>query len=135
MSGPPERREVVGAWVTKAEHDLRAAEHLLTLGAACPCDVVCFHAQQCAEKYLKVLLVEHGIDPPRSHDLTELWPLLPTPVAVEIGELAELNPYAVSARYPLPAQEPGREEAARAVQIARRVRDSVRAALALDAPS
>jgi HEPN domain-containing protein len=55
MPVPPEIREVVRRWITKAEHDLRIAEHALTLGEECPFDMVCFHAQQCAEKYLTSL--------------------------------------------------------------------------------
>jgi HEPN domain-containing protein len=135
MAGLPDRLAVVHAWVQKAEHDLRTAEHLLTLRADCPFDMVCFHAHQCVEKYLKALLLWHGVDVPRSHDLTELAPLLPADVVVPVDmeELAELNPYAVGARYPLVIPEPERGEAARAVQIARRVRAAVRALLPLGA--
>lgn len=44
------------AWFAKAEADLQAAE--LLLNAANPLlDIVCYHAQQCAEKYLKGYLV------------------------------------------------------------------------------
>ena len=35
-------------------------------------DAVCFHAQQCAEKLLKGLLVLKGEEPPRIHDLVAL---------------------------------------------------------------
>ncbi len=34
--------------------------------------IVCFHAQQAAEKYLKSLLVVHDEEPPRIHALPEL---------------------------------------------------------------
>ena len=47
MSAPP---EIVSQWVEKAEHDLKNAEHTLTLQEDCPFDTVCYHAQQCAEK-------------------------------------------------------------------------------------
>ena len=53
MNGAPERLRNVRQWVAKAENDLRNAEHTLTLQEECPFDTVCFHAQQCAEKYLK----------------------------------------------------------------------------------
>ena len=55
--------------VEKAEHDLRNAEHTLTIEQDCPFDTVCFHAQQCAEKYLKALLVWKGIPFPKTHNL------------------------------------------------------------------
>jgi len=136
MSVPLERREVVRGWIIKAEHDLRTAEHTLTLGDDCPFDMVCFHAQQCAEKYLKALLVYHGVDVPRTHDLTELLPLLPAgvTVALDVGELAELTPYAVGVRYPALMREPDRDEAQRAVEIARRVRAQVRSVLPMGEP-
>jgi HEPN domain-containing protein len=43
---------IVRQWVQKAENDLTNATFTLKLGAACPTDTVCFHAQQCVEKYL-----------------------------------------------------------------------------------
>jgi len=42
MGEPPDAAGRAGAWVGKAEHDLAAAEHMLTLGDTCPFDVVCF---------------------------------------------------------------------------------------------
>ena len=36
---------------------LRTPAYTLRMGKDCPTDTVCFHAQQCAEKYLKALLV------------------------------------------------------------------------------
>ena len=39
-------------------------------------DSVCFHAQQCAEKYLKARLQDLGIIVPKTHDLTQLLELL-----------------------------------------------------------
>lgn len=49
------RRELVRAWLTKAEEDLRAAEAILA--APMPSyGTASFHAQQGAEKALKALL-------------------------------------------------------------------------------
>jgi len=55
------RIDLVKLWIRKAENDLVAAEHLLTVRPHTPYDTICFHAQQCAEKYLKAFLVFHGI--------------------------------------------------------------------------
>ena len=125
----------VGKWVEKAEGDFTAAVHLLTLqDDECPFDVVCFHAHQCAEKYLKALLVDHGVVAPRTHDLAELAAGVPDSRAlpVEARDLATLTPYAVEVRYPAIDEEfVGREEAEHAVDIARRVRAELRAWLAL----
>src|SRR5437016_4501290 len=63
---------IVREWVIKAEHDLANAAHTLTLGKQCPTDTVAFHAQQCAEKYIKAMLVLSGITVPKVHDLEQL---------------------------------------------------------------
>ena len=47
-------------WVNKAEADYRAAGRLHR-GSDPLHDIVCFHCQQCAEKYLKGLLEELGL--------------------------------------------------------------------------
>jgi HEPN domain-containing protein len=64
---------------------------------------VCFHAQQCVEKYLKARLQEAGIPFPKIHDLTALLALLNS---VEPSwesfrpELSTLTDFAVEVRYP-----------------------------------
>ncbi len=60
---------VFGGWIVKAENDLKTAAHTLKLGRDCPTDTVCFHAQQCVEKYFKACLVLEGVDFPKTHDL------------------------------------------------------------------
>lgn len=61
---------VVREWIVKAEHDLTAAVQILKLGKAAPTEAVCFHAQQCVEKYLKAVLVylsEHPVPEKSRH--------------------------------------------------------------------
>lgn len=117
-------------WVRKAENDLANAAHTLKLGADGPTDTVCFHAQQCVEKYLKTLLLLEGIDFPKTHDLEKLVSLLPAraPTSLTDEAQAKLTEYAVAARYPGWGEIP-LAEAKRAVAIARRVRREVRRAL------
>ncbi len=55
---------IVNAWLKKAENDLRTAEYIMTMHDP-PYDTVCFHAQQCAEKYIKGFLTFHEIDFPK----------------------------------------------------------------------
>jgi len=126
----PERENVVRVvreWVAKAENDLKNAVHSLKLGEDCPTDTVCFHAQQCVEKYLKALLVLSGIDFPRTHDIEEIVALLPGPASVSltVQEQRELTRYATGARYPFWPDIPLRE-ARHAVALARRVRNEAR---------
>lgn len=39
-------------------------------------DAVCFHSQQCLEKYLKARLCEAGVAIPKTHDLEKLLDLV-----------------------------------------------------------
>jgi HEPN domain-containing protein len=127
MPDPDRVMTVVGEWVEKAENDLRAAAHILKLAEQCPTDTVCFHAQQCAEKYLKALLVSLKIAFPKTHDLEELVRLLPADVELNLDLPAQrrLTGYAVALRYP---EYPpiSLVEARKAVALARRVRRDVR---------
>ncbi len=89
------------AFVAKARHDLSAAELLLVREELA--DVVCFHAQQTAEKALKAALVVTGRQPLRTHDLPRLLDeLVQTDERWDqIRPLCEaLSDFAVSPRYP-----------------------------------
>lgn len=122
---------VLRQWVQKAENDLKNAAHTLTLGKECPTDTVCFHAQQCVEKYLKALLVFQGTDFSKTHHISALVHLLPATIRPDLApeEQELLTDYAVSARYPGDYEPISLAEARRAVRIARRVRKHARALL------
>jgi HEPN domain-containing protein len=68
--------KVIEEWIFKAEGDFTTAERELSVTVAPNFDAVCFHAQQCAEKYLKALLIVRGVTPPKIHDLAQLHRLL-----------------------------------------------------------
>ena len=126
----PERNaeiSVVREWVAKAESDLRAAVYLLEPRVEQPTEAICFHAQQCAEKYVKALLVLRSTDFPRTHDLEKLTALLPAALRprLTIEEQRRLIGYATVARYPGSGEIPI-TEARRAVAMARRVRREIR---------
>ena len=95
--------EVTKEWVDEAENDFAAAD--LTLhGIEAPIvDAVCFHSQQCSEKYLKAFLQEHLIRFERRHELNVLLDLC-VPLDGEFELLREtlqsLEHYAVLIRYP-----------------------------------
>jgi len=108
--------DIARQWLIKARSDLLNADN--NLAATCvPCDTVCFHCQQAAEKMLKAFLSAKGIPPPRIHDLLLLMQeILKHTTSVEnLREtLIILNPYAVAARYPdengdLPTLDDARE--------------------------
>jgi HEPN domain-containing protein len=131
MNEPPEHLQLLRQWVHKADEDLRTAEHVLTLDEACPFSTVCFHAQQCVEKYLKALLLLRNAPFGRSHDLVRLYDLLTEDHRrlLDVQELALLNRYAVEARYPGNWEPIDRKEAEFAVALAQRTRTEVRAML------
>ena len=107
---------VVSEWVGKAEADYKGAAGLNRRRDPLP-DLVCYHSQQSAEKYLKAFLVAHGTVPPAIHDLRQLL-LLCAGHDPELSDLAPfaqfLNPYGVLIRYPglsatvEESKEPGR---------------------------
>ena len=119
---------VIRQWVQKAENDLKNAAHTLKLGQDCPTDTVCFHAQQCVEKYVKALLTLHGIEFSRIHHISALVALLPARVRPDLTpeEQERLTDYAVSARYPGDYEPIPLAEARQAVQISRRARKQIR---------
>jgi HEPN domain-containing protein len=118
-------------WVDKAEGDWQVTGR--EGQATSPVwDAVCFHAQQCAEKYLKALLEEEGTSFARTHDLVYLLRQMRQRIAaldVLEPELAYLSPLAVAARYP--GMTASAVVAARASDIAGKVRTTVRSNLGL----
>jgi HEPN domain-containing protein len=122
------RIPVVHAWFRKAENDLITAEHTLSMVNP-PCDTICFHAQQCAEKYLKGFLAFHAVEFPRTHDLEDLVSLGASvdpslPDALTGVEL--LSGYGVEARYPSEVYyDIPRSDAEDAVVLAKKVRAEI----------
>ena len=109
-------------WVEYAEEDLTLAKSALrrrkplTTGS-------CFHSQQCAEKYLKAILVTKDVEFPKTHDLLILDSLCAT-AGILTGfakeDLGRLSGYAVRTRYP--GNQPTPEEAKEALEIAIMIR-------------
>jgi HEPN domain-containing protein/predicted nucleotidyltransferase len=86
-------------WVQKAEGDYTVAQQ-----AENPVhDAICFHAQQCIEKYLKAWLQEANIPFPRTHNLKELLKMIvpTTPIwQTWQSDFSILSEHAVDSRYP-----------------------------------
>ncbi len=59
-------------WIQKAEGDLATARRELRARTVPNYDAACFHAQQCAEKYLKDLLQEAVTPFGKTHNLSLL---------------------------------------------------------------
>lgn len=116
-------------WIEKAEEDLHAAE-LLAEGDEPLHDVVCFHCQQTAEKYLKALLEELNIYVQKTHDLAKLLGVLlphhPTLRRLSRG-LKYLTGFAVDPRYP--GKQHNKRQARSALRWAGQVRETCRGLL------
>jgi len=90
-------------WIVKAEGDFAVMERECEVKDCPNYDAACFHAQQCAEKYLKARLCEVGAVFGKTHDLAAL---LEQVLDVEPGweacreDLAYLSDFAVNCRYP-----------------------------------
>lgn len=112
-------------WAAKAEGDFAMVEREARARKT-PCyDGLCFHAQQCAEKYLKALLSECDTAFPRTHDLVALLELLlPSKPELELyrEDLAYLSDYAVAFRYP--GDSADRQSAMNARSRCRRFREA-----------
>lgn len=95
-------------------------------------DVVCFHCQPCAEKYLKALMEELGLFVPKTHFLdTLLKPLkvhYPMLRGLRRGMLF-LSVFAVDSRYP--GEDASNRQAQAALRWARKARAEARAILGL----
>ena len=90
----------VQQWLAFGDEDLRMAQHGFSLSGPPPYRLIAYHAQQCAEKYLKAYLVFHGIDFPYTHNLSRLLELCVGQAGwgEELREAEELTPYAITAR-------------------------------------
>ncbi|MCX7968929.1 MAG: HEPN domain-containing protein [Armatimonadetes bacterium] len=128
--GPEMKPETIET-VEKAERDWQMAQWLQQ--APMPFyDGICFHAQQCAEKYLKAFLEEHSIVFSKTHNLVELLNLsgglLPELDPLR-PQLQKLSDYAVITRYR--GFWATQQDADEAMQTAGQVRAVVRSKLGL----
>jgi len=90
-------------WQRFAAMDLDSAEYLLKMHPV-PIEIICYHCQQSAEKYLKGYLVLCGKNPPKIQDLDELCKLcakLFDTFKNIADHCSDLTAYGVHSRYPM----------------------------------
>ena len=122
-------------WIEKAEEDYNGAKWLQQSPNPLH-NAICFHVQQCIEKYLKAWLQEANIRPPRTHNLEELLDLIvPTlPAWYQWrSDLKKITAYAVDPRYP--GDSATAEDTQHAMRICDEVRQAVRTQLKLEMPN
>jgi len=124
-----EKIDLVMLWIKKAGNDLVTAENSLKIKPEPPLDTICFHAQQCAEKYLKDFLTYHEIEFEKIHGIGELITLA-TGINKDFNQIIELGdrltPYAVAIRYPgILDEELTLNKAKKAIEIAIKIKGFV----------
>jgi len=130
MSASPQH--MARQWMRKAENDLKIGQDELQTREPVT-DMVCYHMQQCVEKYLKAYLVLHEKPFRRTHDLAELIELCreldPSFEQFYAQNVDSLTVYGTEVRYPDNFYMPSLEEAEESLRLALLAREFVRARL------
>ena len=120
-------KPMTAEWVAKAEGDFAIIERESLVTQNPNYDGICFHAQQCAEKYLKARLYEANARLGKIHDLVALLDqVLDVQPLWEVfrEDLAYLSDFAVAFRYP--GESADAETAVDAHRRCRRFREAAR---------
>jgi len=121
------RSDLIQAWCEKGRRDFITAQNALLDTKEMFPDIICFHAQQAAEKYLKAYLVFLEQDFPKTHALEDLVLIASSKDSTcrNLFTVAcNLTPYAVEVRYP-DSPSPLPEDALEAVHAAETIRNYV----------
>jgi HEPN domain-containing protein len=113
-------------WLLKADRDFGLASHASVHTPEYP-DLICYHCQQAAEKFLKALVIHHGLPLRKTHDLEDLLDLL-SPIEVSISiefyeNARKINDYGVQIRYPDPSGDPSEADVVEALAASKFFRD------------
>jgi HEPN domain-containing protein len=121
---------IVTEWVDKAEGDFATATRELVALPSPNYNAAAFHAQQCAEKYIKARLLDIGTTFAKTHDLEALLNLVTNwepNLETLRSKLRFLTDMAVEVRYP--GFDADKDDAVEAVEIATEVRETLRKSL------
>ena len=122
------RENEVKNWISKADNDLKVSKNEIKVNEPVT-DAICFHAQQCVEKYLKAFLVFNNKSFRKTHNIAEILQLC-IKVDADFKTLEEINVheltiYATELRYPEFFHIPTVEEAEEAIYLAEKVKEFV----------
>jgi HEPN domain-containing protein len=105
--------DIVKQWIIKAEHDLMIALPAFENKSSVT-DMICYHFQQCAEKYLKAFLISNNVEIKKTHVISVI---LEQCISIDNDflylkeqEIDILSIYATEARYPDDFYMPSFEE-------------------------
>jgi len=123
----PDLLPIAHEWFRFADMDLTTSETMINHYPQ-PFEVVCYHCQQCAEKYLKAFVILNGERPDRTHNLNALlqkcrqWD---NDFKEIQKECFELNRFGILPRYPFEI-EIIETDAKLAIKYAKKVKDFIR---------
>jgi HEPN domain-containing protein len=113
-------------WLLKADRDFGLASLAHRHSPEYP-DLICYHCQQAAEKYLKALVVHFGLPLRKTHDLEDLLDIISaveTTITTDFYDKARIiNDYGVQIRYPEPAGDPSENDVVEALVVAKFFKD------------
>ncbi len=119
-------KKITEEWIVKAEKDYLVATRELKAEPLAE-EAVCFHAQQCIEKYMKAILQENEVEFEKIHDLNVLLgqcvDFLPELENFR-DEIVKLSTYAVDVRYP--GSDVSEEEVGECAEIMEKTRKVIR---------
>ena len=93
---------IYSEWFEFAKRDLESAKFLINMHPAA-IEIICYHCEQSAEKYLKGYLIKNSNKVERTHDLVLLnnkCKAIDSSFGIIEDECIELVPYGVQVRYP-----------------------------------
>ena len=96
-------KSLVAEWLRYANMDLDTAKYLFENQHPAPLEIICYHSQQAAEKFLKSITVSLGMEVVKTHDLLKVLDQyvkqieIPREIVVSAGTLTQ---YATKTRYP-----------------------------------
>ena len=121
-------KEYLNEWIQKAEKDLKTVGILQDYPDMT--EIICFHCQQAAEKYLKVLLLSHDEEITKTHNIDYLLSLCTKFDDEFISYIGSPLPdYAVNIRYPDLKYIPTAEETNDAIKLTNEIIELVKANL------
>ncbi|MBQ3921913.1 MAG: HEPN domain-containing protein [Spirochaetales bacterium] len=94
---------LIDEWLRFANMDLDLAKHSFATMHPAPLEIICYHCQQTAEKFLKGVIIAFDDEPEKTHDLLKIITVLKRYIdfPVELERFGEtLTLYGVRTRYP-----------------------------------
>ena len=114
-------------WIEKADEDLLSLKALLKHKEGSPA-TGCFLAQQAIEKLFKALIVRHGDELERIHDLVVLFnriKLFEPEIRQFFEDITVLTRYYIETRYPGDYPEFSWGECQKALEVAKRIKEFI----------